>query len=75
MEGQRKVPGIAVAFVRIVLEQAILRIGSHRLDAKLFGDVSLEGANGNGRIDRGAAARVFTGRRADAPAHRGQRIG
>ena len=72
---QRQVAGVAVALAAVGREQAILRIGPHRLHAVLLGDVALEGANRNRRVNRAAAAGVLAWGGADPPAHRGQRVG
>ncbi len=63
-----KVSGVPVAFARTAFSQAILRVGPNRLDAELFGDVPLQGADGDGRVDTAATACVFTGSGADAAA-------
>ena len=64
---QRQVAGVAVAFAAVAREQAILRIGPHRLHAVLLGDVALERANRDRRVDRrGGGRRPRTGRRRHA---------
>jgi len=56
-------------------KQLRLRVRPDRLDAELLGDVALERANGNRRVDASAAARVFAGSGADAPAHGSKGVG
>ena len=67
--------GVPVAFLRRGVAQAILGIGTDGFDAELLGDVPLQRADGDGGVDGAAAARVLAGRRADAPADRGERVG
>ena len=75
VEGQRQMARVAIALGDAGGEQLRLGVGPDRLHAELLGDVALERANRNRRIDAAAAARVFAGSGAHASAHRGERVG
>ena len=57
-----------------VASKPVLRVRTDRLHAVLLGDVALQRADGDGGVDRAAAAHVFAGRGADPAAHRREGI-
>src|SRR6185503_19126337 len=71
----RQMAGIDVALGDGLAAQPILRVGTRRFDAVLLGEKALQGADGDRRVDRAAAAGVLTGSGADAPADGGEWIG
>src|SRR5262245_100277 len=68
----RQIAANLVALIRNAIEQLVLRVGRDRFDAVALGHESFQGADADGLIDLSAAAAVFAGSGADAPADRSQ---
>ena len=69
----REVASVAVA-LGTAAREAVLGVGPNRFDAEALGDVALQGTDGDGCVDRAAAAGVFAGRGADPAADRSEWI-
>ena len=70
----RRMPGVHVPVGNGAFGQPVLRVRAHRLDAETLGEIALQRTDGDGGVDRAAAAGVLARGRAHASAYGGEGV-